>query len=706
MAVTAAVLLAGVGALTVYHFGSGPSKPTEPTTPVVPPTDDIAKVRAVTEQVVSDAIGRQDFPAAARAVRDAEGKKAGQEWVARQTARVVGEWRQHAEAQRTDNEKRAEFEKLLVVYPGDTDAKTRVAALTFNGQYKHANDLLLAALTQLREGGFPECRAKLSELDAELVRLGQTDGAAEVQQQIAAKRNEADDVRNAATDLEKLARADATEQFVGELATKVAGMKAAGVPANKLALREAYRRVLAGKVEQVVPKLSATTKWKELLDACHAATSVAAGSAEVANPWVAACGAECVAELHRRLQPVGREEWTVPPPGSEPRLAAYCKYVSAARQWTAAGTSGSKDAAAAVADLAADTADPPINYLNDYRRGRVLADLRTAANKLRGPDALAPFAGAGPEAAKWLAAANRLSEKDQKLSPPDRLRLKFDLALAYLAQRPPDAKRAQPLTEELAANVKVLQPSVQEQVLLWNAAARSQDATPAGRQAAVKAYIRVLEVLRDDLAGVPADFLYTNLIRPLDEDAGKAILGAAPDRPTKLAAAKLYFLSGRNVRRYADAWAEVKDLSERDRQELVVRLFGRAAGLDKKPEYEAWAGIAMSEVAGVSAIPAVPAGAGAGGVPAVALLRGIALIAQAEQLKDRAKRVEAWRQADAQFRDGIDQCGKRPEFRDELVLLYQRAANNCILLANALAGTQPGEMKRYLDDAKATLTGY
>ena len=61
----------------------------------------------------------------------------------------------------------------------------------------------------------------------------------------------------------------------------------------------------------------------------------------------------------------------------------------------------------------------------------------------------------------------------------------------------------------------------------------------------------------------------------------------------------------------------------------MVRLFERAAELDKQPTFVAWAGIAKSE------LPGGKAGTGTGltddSIPAVALLRGIVLINEADQ---------------------------------------------------------------------------
>ena len=498
------------------------------------------------------------------------------------------------------------------------------------------------------------------------------------------------------TDLDRRATEPATEAHIGEIAKVVSATKPAGAPEYQLAIREAYRRVLGDKIEQIVPALGAATKWSDLLTACRtAATPSPSGPA---NPWAAACRGECAAELLSRGQATGgAEEKVAAPPKAPPPLAAYCQYVAASQEWAANPTS--KAAAQALAALVSDTPESSATLLNDYRRGRILTDLRAAAAALRGSDPMAPYAGGGADAVTWLAAASRLAEKDPKTAVADHLRLKFDLTLAYMAAQPPQPAKARPLVEALVPDAaqKQWQPSVPEKVLLWSAFARTREATPAGRLAAVRADSAMLEALIDNLGGVPADYLYANLIRPLIDDGGRQILGDKPDREVATTAARLYFLAARNLRRYAEAWAGVKDLSDKDRAQLIVRLFERAAELDKQPTFVAWAGIAKSEMPGGSA------GSGTGltddSIPAVALLRGIVLINEATKAADLTTRNAKWREADGLFRTGIDRCGKRPEFRDELVLLYQRAANNCIQLAN-ISSIPPAEMSQFLDDAK------
>jgi serine/threonine protein kinase len=699
-----ALVIAVVGG--AYYFGHRAGPTTVPTsvTPIkpvtqdtgreAPPRDEVAELKEKTEQSVAVSLKDHEFAGASQVVKDAAGK-AGGDWASKQDERIAGAWQEFAEAKPDNAQKLAEFARLLGVYPNHAEAKTRLAALTFERDNQKVAGLFAEAIGKLRSASLADSRTKLGEAQTELDRLTKENTTPEAQAQINTKRAEFDEVAAALTDLQKLGDVPPTEPAVADLGKKVAGMKATGVPDYQAAVREAYRHVLGDKIEQLVPNLGDKTKWDTLLPACRAAAT-AAGGAEV-NAWAAACRAECAAELTRAGRPAPAEDRIAPPatPKSPP-LVAYVQYVAAANRWAA--NPSAKEAAQSLAALAPDSADPPAAQLNDFRRGRALTDLRAAALKLRGSDTMAPFAGAAADAAAWLAAAVRLADKDTILTPADRLRLKFDLVLAQLATPSPPLDKDRVLIEELvpAAAQKVLQPSVAEKVLLWAAFAKTREANAAGKLAAVRAYTTLLETVAQDLGGVPPEYLYSTLVHPLIEDNGKQIIGDKPQGQVVSAAGRLYFLAARNVRRYGE-WASIRDLSDfNDRLQLAVKLFERAAQLDKRPEFTAWVGIAKSELPGAESV---------GGdaltddsIPAVALLHGIALVSQSGKAVDQSARIAKWREADGLFRTGIDRCGKRPEFRDELVLLYQRAANNCIQLANIV--TSRAEMSQYLDDAK------
>ena len=78
------------------------------------------------------------------------------------------------------------------------------------------------------------------------------------------------------------------------------------------------------------------------------------------------------------------------------------------------------------------------------------------------------------------------------------------------------------VTPSVLAN---LQLSVPDLVQLWVMHARSREATPAGRVAAVASLANALKPVSDELNGVPIHFLATEIISPLEQTNGQAILG-------------------------------------------------------------------------------------------------------------------------------------------------------------------------------------
>src|SRR5205085_5344219 len=103
----------------------------------------------------------------------------------------------------------------------------------------------------------------------------------------------------------------------------------------------------------------------------------------------------------------------------------------------------------------------------------------------------------------------------------------------------------------------------------------------------------VIERVRDTRAGVPTDYLYREVARPLLANNGQALLGPDPDAGLKAAAAKLCAAVGADLYRNADAWSLVEGLKARP-TELAERLYDRAVSLDRKAEYLAMRGILRS----------------------------------------------------------------------------------------------------------------
>lgn len=661
---------------------------------------------------VAELVAARDFAGAANAVHESSAK-AGQDWTKQQNQTIVAAWRNYAETKETDAEKIAEYKKLLAVYAGEGEATRRIAAL----QNKDLNNIFVAAIKSLRSGDFKDSRAKLASLRSELEKLEAKNPSEDDRKIFAVVRGQMDEVGHALDDLDKYADPSTSEKIVGNLQSEVARRKPMGEPEHVAAIREAYRMMLEKKIEQLARVLGERTSWKDLLVACK--TAAPPDRSTPSNPWVDACRGECVTELLARRQlPPGEDRTLVTTPANaDPALSAYSQYVGATRRWIENDSGSDRAAADQLAAMAPATGPSTAQNLSDFRCGRLFKYLTKAASHLKGNDPLAPFAGpSAADAVRWLSAANRLiarpSMSESKVTAPsDVLRGKLDLLFALLAQSPPAKNEARPLADELVKNdasetLKELQLDVPQRVLLWTSFARSRDDASASRLDAIRGYVNALKLVRSDLSQVPADYLYPAVIKPLMDDRGRQIVGAQPEPAVKAAAGGLYALAARNVRRNASEWSRVDELAdEKDekRTKLVVDLFKQAAALNPKGEFIAWQGIAMSErpKAEVSQFAPLAKAAEATGddVPAVLALAGVVAVAQAEQDTDYKVRLKLWHSADKKFRRGIQLCQEKPDdWRDELVLMYQSAANNCIQIANRV--TDRKEMSDQLDDAK------
>jgi serine/threonine protein kinase len=667
-----------------------------------------AAAKAETEQRITTLLDGQKFPEAAKEIQDAA-DVFGPDWAGEQNLRAGTAWRTYAEGRSSIPEKLAEYRRLADAYPRDDAARNRVASLTFEEENKHLSAKLEQVLALLAEGKFAQSRPLVDEVKAEFAELGKRPREGSTADAYNAFGGKLAKVSAALTDLEKVS-AEANDSPAKDLTAKAAAA-AAGEPESSI--RHAYRLVLGQKIEHLVPKLGKTTDWGQLLAACRAAGPK--------NPWVTGARAECVTELIRNRQFTGLPTEKVLPDAAaaDPSVAAYYQYVAASRGWLEAKTDDEKEAAAGRLAALAAAPESPADRLGEYRVGRVLSDLRAAVDLVRGADRLAPFAGPkAATAATWLAAAERLADRlppsAANLSPDELQRLRLDLAVALLAQQPPDAGRARPLADKLVADTAWVDGlAVPERVLLWVTYARGQESAADGRPKAVQALIRVMTLLRDGLSEVPADFVYKNVIRRLvPADSPQDVIGAAPGAAEKGDAAQLCALAARNVDRHAKAWEEVADLGpeggrEGPRRQLALELFKRAAALAPTAENRAWVGIAQVQTGNTKGLGQfLPADADAA-VPAVCLLRGIVLIDQADSELDRTKRVKAWMAADDAFRAGLKLFAAPTEpgaWWNELVLLYEHAADNCVKLANNVPRDQiAGFLEKADQDAKNLL---
>src|SRR5262249_9218383 len=264
----------------------------------------------------------------------------------------------------------------------------------------------------------------------------------------------------------------------------------------------------------------------------------------------------------------------------------------------------------------------------------------------------------------------------------------LNLPLA-LAQKPGgDNAEARRLLRDLVKpeSLKTLRPAAAAAVLL--AHARAQDDTPAGRLARVQGYTRLVEQARTDPAGLSAALLDREVVRGLLADNGQAVFGGAPGPELAPAAARLYAAAGAHVRRYPDAWAAVPGAADRP-ADLAVKLLDRAVALDPRPEYRALRGIARSEEPqpDVAALDDdATAALGAPDLPGGHALSGVVDTLKADRARDGTERVARREAADREFRAAIRLAQKLAEARpdrkadaqDELLLAYDKAANNCL----------------------------
>jgi serine/threonine protein kinase len=737
IAAAAAVLIAAVGGgvyWLVTHKGEGgtsvASNPstrtsssqsgTEPSNRSPSEAERVAKIETDAAQDVGNLVGKNDFERAFKRVNDARTAGAGQTWATERAQAVVAEWKKFAAAKPALEERRDEYQRIKTAYPEDPELGTliagvekemsnqAIAAMNEKGAKEFA-----AAVTAFRAHNFKAAAASLNAVEG----MKPSDGLGK----------QIKDLRDAMADLDRKANDPADEKLVIGLA-KQGGRGKPGEQQYQAAVRHAYRRLLAEKIEQFVPKVGDQTKdWQELFTASNIA--VPTDQAEPVNPWVAAFRAECVTELIRNRQFAGApSERTLPaaPAAGDAALTAYDRYVTAARGWVDANTDEEKETAAGrLAALAPAATESPAGRLNEYRCGKVLADLRAAVEMDRGTNRLAPFAAPKAAAvATWLAAADRLADRldasAAKLPSEDRERLRLDMAVALLAQQPPADAQARPVTDKLVADSTWVESlAVPDAVLLWVSHARSRDLANGGRPEAVRALTQVMTLLRDNLpADVPADFVHSAVVKrlaPADNNP-QDVIGASPDAALKPAAARLCALTARNLDRHAKTWDDAADLGPEDgrdkaRRELVLELLKRAAALDPTDENRASVGIALigaGDAKGVAQfLPAGGTAATGGTVPAVFLLRGLALVQEGDSKPAQGDRVAKWKAADAAFRDGLKKFpgptdpGER---WNEMMLLYENAADNCIKLANNVSPEQAaGYLTAADQDAKNLL---
>jgi serine/threonine protein kinase len=649
------------------------------------------------EQEVTTLLDQNAFDAALKVV--ASGKEFGDKWVTGQHALILVKWKAFAESKESPDAKLADYEKIEAARLADESVRNRIQELRGDKTLVALRD----ALGSFKDRKYDDCEPKLAA-------LGEMKPAPTVAGKV-------QKVRDA---VRILRQPDGEQRLIG-LADKINELKA-DTTTSKAELDDAFRSVLAAEIVDVIPKLGEKSNWRRIAEACKDAVP---GTPD-AKSWLGVCQAECVAELKHNSETVDPTEVVqLPdlPAGADEKLSAYRQYANAALAWED-GKNESDKAAKAADQLASltDEPNPPLARLSEYRCRRAFDSLREAVAPLRGGDRFAPYTARAADASRWLTAAGRLAVRlasdGTSLKPDERKQLDFETALALLARQPPaDAQARELLTAQLVADTDWTR-TVEDRILLWTSYARCRDLkTPGGRRDAVRSLTEILVEARNNPSLVPVDFLYPNVVQRLDPANDKSdVIGATPEDALKSDAARLCALAARNLHRRND-WSAFGGFGsddagrEKRRKQLTTQLFERATGL--KPtddEYRAWAGICRYLARDADAkslrrfLPVGVPAAGQTEAPAVCLLRGIQLTLDALSDNDWQAGVKKREEAEKVFQGGIKQlAGSEPGDRwNELVVLYECAADNCIRLANVLANmrsAKPDEIQGHLAKA-------
>lgn len=628
----------------------------------IPTQEDIARLlETKVAQEVQDKLKERDFAGAAKAIQDARQKKAAKDWADQQDDLVRAAWKAHAAAAGSPEKEIAELDRLLAVYKNDADAKSRQEAIRTEVANKASYEKFRAALKEIDGRHLDKARTSLTELSQQPI-------PSVLQTQIGS-------LLAKLKDYDADLKLPATLSNLDQLADKFDAFTKSSAEEFK-PLPPLYRDLWNATVQKLVPTLDVAAKADDLVKSMS----------RLKTPWGEMVRAEAVTELLRAGKRVPDAQRALPTNDAIPDLEAYRGYVAATRNWVEKKDDPSADAIAA---LAANSGAAP--WQNASRKTRLAENLMEASDgKRQRIDPAVAFSDANA-AYRWLAAAEKLTSAPSTTMKKDQLlRMRLDLALAALTKPERDLALGRKLTDALTTreSLEVLQLPVPDLMQLWVMHARARDGSAAGRAAAAQSLDRALELVRDDLAGVPIQFVANEIVRPLDRDGGKSILGEPVADTTKAPAARLAADAARHLRRHWNDWA--KELGKDDSPpDMAYRLFDRAATLDPKAEYIAWRGLTRFERPrfGASELESAALDAKAAITADAQWSGGHTLSGSVDAERGKARpdvrdRVELCQAADRQFKKAEELAKNRNDARDELVLLYQRAGNNDIQLAN------------------------
>jgi serine/threonine protein kinase len=676
IAVGVAVLIAGIGS-GIYWGMSGKTPPSSKESAAVPINNDktdkkkerIEKLQADAARTVTDQISKNEFAAAAQAVRDAEGQKADAEWVAKQNGRVLTAWRAVAKTAVTPRAQLDEMRRISDTYPDDADTKADMARITQELAAQDPKTLepmataaLAAAMDRLKAGDYPAAIAKLDAVKS--VGLPTS-------HQLVVR---AADLREPLGQLAAAAKAAPSDDLVAKLATDIRNLPPVSDADAQKALQAAYRTVLAGKIAGIAPTLGDKSDWDQLLTASRLALP---GASDPTAAWVAGCAAESAAELLAvRANPADESLIEV-----EAALAAralddptdgYLTYAQARLAWER-----KKDRAAAGRMLVAypDSGEPAAALKSPRRMAGAAGVLAAAANQLRQSDPTHPFKPAdAAQAMKWLKAAARLS----KASPAPAQKLNLALA-AWVAGDKSTAKTAVEafVTPETR---KGLAPK--DVAAILNIRAATQDeATEAGRIARIESLAALVGLYQSNPKDVTAEMINLAVVQPL------ALAGPAATGATAKARARLLADVAKAIQADPATWAKL--LGKTDPWPKIRELYEEAERLDSQAEYIVHKAFASMQGA-AKGQPLPVADLLADADRAIAknkdyagshTLRGRLLHQRAVRETDRMKQIADLREAVKEFAEA-DKLGGTAAPVEDVRWLYQSWSGACLLLGN------------------------
>lgn len=636
-----------------------------------------ADLRAMRVEVLQDQVATtveqfraaKNFLAAAAAVKTARAEKVSADWADGLDESIRSDWRLAAAGKPTPEEQKAEYDRLLTTYPGYRIAEAERAQVEERLSARYASEEARKFRALVKDLKIDTIAQTRTELQAFLKKTS----SPELQRQVQAvltKLDEFEKDRERPADVATLdllaGKGEAASKATNEELRAVAGL---------------YQDQIERTAQSLVKTVTGKTDWSKL----EAATR------RFKTPWCESLHAEAVTEKLAQDLSVPAADRVMPAGPATGDLKAYRDYLTATRN---------RDAAQAVG-LVPASATP--SWASPHRFAMLYRILRDSAGELKtGGTLKAPFTDADAAFQQLTAAEALAGRADLKLQPDQLGRLQLDLALAALSKSKPDLDAARQRLDKVMNGdaIKSLQLGTPEEVQALAAYARTRDAGAAGRVAAIRACASIFKLLRENLAGVPVEFLAAEIIEPLAKDNGKAILGDATNAAVKGPAALLYLDAARNLVHFRGDWDKERGKSA-DPLVTALQFLDRAVTLEPSSDALGWRGLLRLEQANPNLELAdrdATAALKADDKSVVAhTLRGAVDAWQGKGQSDYAKRVEICKQADEEFRKAETLAGKRDDKKDELLLLYKHGSLNAVQLANVIASNK--DKSTYLDRA-------